>query len=147
MLYLKPRSFACDTLRAWPALHSQCLGWLMGKLAPQTGGLRWLRQQLRELDHGFKPSHSWMLSKVHSWYWSALFWSCFRWRRCITCCLMAQFQVSINLTGRKFSYAETNLANTENPDTEQSQKLLWVCAFPQLSPSDKIALIFWNPIL
>lgn len=37
---------------------------------------------------------------------------------------MAQFQVSINLTGRKFSYAETNLANTENPDTEQSQKLL-----------------------
>lgn len=41
-----------------------------------------------------------------------------------TCFLMAQFQLSINLTGRKFSYAEMNLASTENPDTEQSQKLL-----------------------
>lgn len=57
----------------------------LGKLAAQTAGLRCFRQQLRELDHGFKLSHSWMLSKSCSWYWNPLFWSCFRLRRCLTC--------------------------------------------------------------
>lgn len=104
MQCLKPRSFAWDTLRAGPAHPGRALGGIprqgrcctagtqgtqgagsLGKLAALTVGLRWFRQQLRELDHGFKLSHSWMLWKSCSWYWSPLFWSHFRLRRCLTC--------------------------------------------------------------
>lgn len=87
---------------AWPCSGRLRGAGALGKLSFSSNcGLRCFRQQLRELDHGFKLSHSWMLSKSCSWYWSPLFWSCFRLRRCLTCwsCfLMAQVQVSINLT-------------------------------------------------
>lgn len=71
----------------------------LGKLSfSSNSGVRCFRQQLRELDHGFKLSHSWMLSKSCSWYGSPLFWPCFRLRRCVTCwtCfLMAQCRLAL----------------------------------------------------